>query len=42
MPVILFVDGHKKVGAKFLVVQLQSCLSFITRNLIEYELFVSI
>ena len=31
VPVILFVDGHKKVRAKFLARQLQSCLSFSTR-----------
>ena len=39
---IFFVDGHQKVRAKFLAQQLQSCLSFSTRNKIDYELFVSI
>ena len=42
VPVILFVDGHKRVRANFLAQQLQSCLSFSTRNKIDYELFVSI
>ena len=38
VPIILFVDGPKKVGANFLVRQLQSCLSFSTRNKIEYKI----
>ena len=42
VPIILFVDGHQNVRANFLVRQLQSCLSFSTRNKIDYELFVSI
>ena len=42
VPVILFVDGHQKVRAKILAQQLQSCLSFSTRNKIDYEIFVSI
>ena len=42
LPVILFVDVQKKVRANFLARQLQSCLSFSTRNKIDYELFVSI
>ena len=42
VPVILFVDGHKNMRSKFLARQLQSCLSFITRNKIDYELFVSV
>ena len=29
VPIILFVDGHQKVGAKFLEQQLQSCLSSV-------------
>ena len=32
VPVILLVNGHQKVRAKILARQLQSCLSFITRN----------
>ena len=40
--VILFVNVHQRVRAKFLARQLQSCLRFITRNKIEYEPFVSI
>ena len=42
MPVILFVDGHQKVRSNFLVRQLQSYLSFSTRNKIDSELFVTI
>ena len=42
VPVNLFVYSQKNVGAKFLARQLQSCLSFSTRNKIDYELFVSI
>ena len=42
VPVILFVDGHQKVGANFLARQLHSCISYITKNKIDYELFVSI
>ena len=42
VPVILFVDGYQRVRAKFLVQQLQSCLTFSTRNKIDYELFVSL
>ena len=42
VPVILFGDGHQKVRAKSFARQLQSCLSFSTRNKIEYEVFVSI
>ena len=42
VPVILFFDGHKKLRANFLLRQLQSCLSFSTRNKIDYEIFVSI
>ena len=40
--VILFVDGQENVRANFFARQLQSCLSFSTRNKIDYELFVSI
>ena len=40
MPVIFFVDGQKKVRAKFLARQLQVCLSFSTRNKSDYEIFV--
>ena len=40
VPVILFVDGQQKVRAKFLALELQSCLSFSTRNKIDYEIFV--
>ena len=36
------VDVQQKVGAKFLARQLQSYLSFSTRNKIDYKLFVSI
>ena len=42
VPVILFVDGHQKVRFNFLAWQLQSCLSFSTRNKIDYEFFVSL
>ena len=42
MPVLLFVDGHQKVRANVLARQLQSCLSFITKNEINYDIFVSI
>ena len=42
VPVILFVYGQQKVRANFLARQLQSCLSFSTRNKIYYELFFSI
>ena len=42
VPVIFFVDGHQKVRAKFLAQQIQSCLIFITRNKIYFEIFVSI
>ena len=42
VPVIFFVDGHQKVWAKFLARQLLSCLSFSTKNKIDYELFVSV
>ena len=40
--IILFVDDQKKARANFLAWQLQSCLSFSTRNKIDYELIVSI
>ena len=40
--VILFVDGEQKVGANFFTRQVQLYLIFITRNKIDYELFVSI
>ena len=42
VPVAFFVYGHKKLRANFLARQLQSCLSFSTRNKIDYEIFVSI
>ena len=42
VPVILFVDGHQKVRAKFLAQQLQSCLRFSTSDKMDYKLFVSI
>ena len=42
MPVILFVDVKQKMRANFLEQKLQSCLSFSTRNKIDYELSVSI
>ena len=42
MPVILLVYGQQKVRSKFLAQQLQSCMSFSTRNKINYEIFVSI
>ena len=42
MPVILFVDVHRKVRDKFLAQQMQSCLSLRTRNKIDYDIFVSI
>ena len=38
MSVILFVDGQQKVSANFLALQLQSCLSSVTRNKTDYEL----
>ena len=40
--VIFFVDGQQKVRANFLARHMKSCLSFSTRNKIEYEIFVSI
>ena len=40
--VILFVDVHQKVGSIFFSRQLQSCLSFSTRNKIDYDHFVSL
>ena len=39
VPVILFVDFQRKVRANFLVRQLLSCVSFSTRNKIDYKLF---
>ena len=42
VPVVLFVDGQQKARANFLAKQLQSYLSFSTRNKIDYEIFVSI
>ena len=42
VPVILFVDVHQRVRAKILALQLQSCLSFSTRNRVDYDIFVSI
>ena len=42
VPIILFVDGHQKIRANVLARQLLSCLSFSTRNKIDYKLFVSI
>ena len=42
VPVIFVVEGHQKVRANVLARQIQSCLSFSTRNKIDYELFVSI
>ena len=39
---IMFVDGQRKVISRFFAQQLQSCLSFSTRNKIDYELLVSI
>ena len=38
VPVILFVDGHQKLRAKFLDRKLQSCLSVSTRNKLDYKL----
>ena len=40
--VILLVDGQKEVRANFFARQLHSCLSFSTRNKIDYNIFVSI
>ena len=37
MHVTLFVDDQQKVRANFCALQLQSCLSFSTRNKIDYE-----
>ena len=42
VPVIFFVDVQQKVRHNFLARHLKSCLSFSTRNKIDYELFVSI
>ena len=42
VPDILFVSGHQNVRANFLAWQLQSSLSFSTRDKIDYVLFVSI
>ena len=42
VPIILFVDIQQKVRANFLARQLQSCLSFSTRNKTDYKIFVSI
>ena len=42
VPVILCVDGYQKLRDNFLAWQLQSCLSFSTRNKIDYDIFVSI
>ena len=38
MPVILFVEDDINARANFLAQQLQSCLSFSTRNKIDYEI----
>ena len=42
VPVILFVGGQRRVRSNFLARQLKSCLSFSTRNKIDYEIFVPI
>ena len=42
VPVILFVNGQKKVRDNVLARKLHWCLIFNTRNKIKYELFVSI
>ena len=39
---LFFFDGHEKVISNILARQMQSCLSFTTRNKIDYDIFVSI